>query len=258
MSSSHLGDFIPLTANEPTKPKKKTKRPKKGNEANGTKKKSQDLPAKSEPILNKKRKTPSPNEQEVVEERRKRMHSADEQEEIKEMIEDESGNLQLVPLNKRQKQESMSAQSEEKNNKPQEPRGKEEEEEEEKKRYILFLGKHSCPWHTLQRAFILTPRRAGNLPFTATKETITRHFSAVEGVLHLAALLALSRLFMMYLSDAIVDIRLLTKKGTNEPRGCAFLEVADFFSLQVFFPLTHLKERVSHPSPHSPCTCRKP
>jgi len=36
-------------------------------------------------------------------------HSADEQEEIKEMIEDESGNLQLVPLNKRQKQESMSA-----------------------------------------------------------------------------------------------------------------------------------------------------
>jgi len=237
MSSSHLGDFIPLTANEPTKPKKKTKRPKKGNEANGTKKKSQDLPAKSEPILNKKRKTPSPNEQEVVEERRKRMHSADEQEEIKEMIEDESGNLQLVPLNKRQKQESMSAQSEEKNNKPQEPRGKEEEEEEEKKRYILFLG---------------------NLPFTATKETITRHFSAVEGVLHLAALLALSRLFMMYLSDAIVDIRLLTKKGTNEPRGCAFLEVADFFSLQVFFPLTHLKERVSHPSPHSPCTCRKP
>jgi hypothetical protein len=33
-----------------------------------------------------------------------------------------------------------------------------------------------------------------------------------------------------------VDVRLLTKKGTNEPRGCAFLEVQDFFALQVPSP----------------------
>jgi hypothetical protein len=34
-------------------------------------------------------------------------------------------------------------------------------------------------------------------------------------------------------TDSIVDVRLLTKKGTSEPRGCAFLEVQDFFALQV-------------------------
>lgn len=64
---------------------------------------------------------------------------------------------------------------------------------EKEKRYILFLG---------------------NLPFTANKEQIYAHFKSLG-------------------KDRIKDIRLLTKKGTNQSRGAAFLELTDFSTFNV-------------------------
>ena len=45
----------------------------------------------------------------------------------------------------------------------------------------------------------------GNLPFATTKEQIAKHFQCV--------------------ADNIVDIRIITKKDTKKPKGCAFLEL---------------------------------
>jgi hypothetical protein len=94
--------------------------------------------------------------------------------------------------------------------------------------------------------------RAGNLSYEATKESITEHFRTIAGALLCWLLpflvgegvsLPLLRCGVMFgHSESIVDIRVLTKKGTNEPRGCAFLEVLDFYALQVQFTRLALDE----------------
>jgi nucleolar protein 6 len=83
--------------------------------------------------------------------------------------------------------------------------GSEEASKPSKSRHILFVGNFPCFFGS----------RSGNLPFTATVEDIRKHFD------HWGLRMSLSSLTP---SGGAITVRLLTKKGTNEPRGCAFVE----------------------------------
>jgi hypothetical protein len=59
----------------------------------------------------------------------------------------------------------------------------------------------------------------GNLAFTVTKEDLKHHFKGIEG------------------KGKVVAVRLLTERGTNKPRGCAFVEFENAEALHVHFLL---------------------
>jgi nucleolar protein 6 len=74
------------------------------------------------------------------------------------------------------------------------------ESEKQKKRFIVFVG---------------------NLPYDTTKEELEEHFKACKS------------------RKELLDIRLLTKKGSNEPRGCAFVEFKSFEGMKIALSLHH-------------------